>query len=119
MDTSETYIKMCDCPEIQEQRNYSMPNSWAGLFRDNDDVFIQLKGLRIVWLPRQDQLQEMLKEVNQYYDTWVVKLKRFYDFAFAIKADSNTPDTMEQLWLAFVMNERYSKVWNGEEWITS
>ena len=25
--------------------------------------------------------------------------------------------SMEQLWLAFVMKKRYSKVWNGKDWI--
>ena len=25
-------------------------------------------------------------------------------------------DSMEQLWLAFVMKKKYGKVWNGEEW---
>ncbi len=25
--------------------------------------------------------------------------------------------SMEQLWLAFVMKEKYNKVWDGEEWI--
>jgi hypothetical protein len=23
----------------------------------------------------------------------------------------------EQLWLAFVMKEKYNKVWNGEDWV--
>jgi len=26
-------------------------------------------------------------------------------------------DSMEQLWLAFVMKEKYNKIWNGENWI--
>ena len=25
--------------------------------------------------------------------------------------------TQEQLWLAFIMKEKYNKVWNGEDWI--
>ena len=25
--------------------------------------------------------------------------------------------SMEQLWLAFVMKDKYKKVWNGEDWI--
>jgi len=25
-------------------------------------------------------------------------------------------NSMEQLWLAFVMKEKFDKVWNGEDW---
>ena len=49
----------------------------------------------LVWLPRQDQLQEMVEKDN-----------------FSVKATS-----MEQLWLAFVMKEKYNKQWNGEGWV--
>jgi hypothetical protein len=27
------------------------------------------------------------------------------------------PESWEQLWLAFVMKEKYNKVWNGEDWV--
>ena len=27
-------------------------------------------------------------------------------------------ETMEQLWLVFVMHEKYNKEWSGEEWIS-
>jgi len=25
--------------------------------------------------------------------------------------------SMEQLWLAFIMSEKYGKVWNGDDWV--
>ena len=33
------------------------------------------------------------------------------------KAPISNP-SMEQLWMAFYMKEKYNKVWNGEKWIT-
>ena len=68
MDISETYIKMCDCEEIQSQwkptegdtfinRVYSLcdtqiwPKKAKGLL-----LFCQMSG-QYIWLPRQDQLQ--------------------------------------------------------------
>ena len=64
-----------------------------------------------IWLPRQDQLQEMCKEKRAF-----VLSKRFDDdMENYITGD---PDTwsMEQLWLAFVMKEKYHKIWDGENW---
>ena len=60
MDTSETYIKMCDCPEIQEL----MPrvHSQHEFYKTGDIVMKK----PFVWLPRQDQLQEMVLESEHY-----------------------------------------------------
>jgi len=71
------------------------------------------KPVVILW--RQDQLQEMV-----FSDTFSVHdLDKFYDWA-----DQRTEilhgcelESWEQLWLAFVMKEKYGKVWNGEEWV--
>ncbi len=66
-----------------------------------------------VWLPHQDQLQEMVfKDVG------------LQSICSAIEQFSKSEDgagitifgTMEQLWLAFVMEKKYNKTWNGEEW---
>ena len=72
-----------------------------------------------VWLPRQDQLQEMIE--------WKSKYKLKFDFsqgmywlrvldraAFMLYELSGL--SMEQLWFAFVMKEKYNKQWTGEEW---
>ena len=44
-------------------------------------------------------------------DIWVNKHMSFYQYYYEFIS-------MEQLWLAFVMKEKYSKQWNGKEWIT-
>lgn len=109
MDTSETYIKMSDCPEIQKlraTRTYHFPEEPKIVKeypREKTDSYAGL-----IWLPHQDQLQGMLE--GTVHD----KLGRLYR---AIEKMIMYPhETMEQLWLAFVMKEKYNKVWNGEQW---
>jgi len=76
----------------------------------------------IVWLPRQDQLQEMVKDrlMPYAYITLQMFTKWFYisgelDAELISQDDSQT---FEQLWLKFVMQEKYKKQWDGKKWIT-
>lgn len=106
MDLSNDYIKMCEkAGEIQEQHKI--------IQNDSSPIF-----MNEVWLPRQDQLQEMVKR-----EPWFETIYRFYEFLQGGTIDVhswNGPCTkyksMEQLWLAFVMKEKYGKSWTGEEW---
>ena len=73
----------------------------------------------IIWLPRQDQLQDMVKD--KYKSDYVL-----YFFAMFIKFWKHDDEkyisgftSMEQLWLAFVMKEKYQKTWNGKEWVVA
>ncbi|KKM71280.1 hypothetical protein LCGC14_1432190 [marine sediment metagenome] len=128
MDTSETYIKMCDCPEIQENR----PEHGGDFFHEHGwfDCTPQIycdcrKGefdsrhfkTNYVWLPRQDQLQGMVAPESKETELYPIAklLNGFFDFTKAYKFGEHAP-TMEQLWLAFVMKEKHGKVWNGTEW---
>ena len=66
-----------------------------------------------IWLPRQDQLQEMVINFDRGHDNYGVLfgLMKF-------SADYNLRETsMEQLWLAFVMKKKFNKTWDGEKWI--
>ena len=91
---------------------------------------IKPTGLNFVWLPRQDQLQELVKDKvrdNQKTTHAYVKgpnpegfinvclLTDFYFWQERIAPLFFT--SMEQLWLAFVMKEKYHKIWNGEDWV--
>jgi len=62
---------------------------------------------------RQDQLQERLVDKFSIRDL----LRHFYDFA---KNTEITPwtDSLEQLWLMFLMSEHFDKIWNCQkkEW---
>ncbi|MDD5722635.1 MAG: hypothetical protein PHY29_02720 [Syntrophales bacterium] len=85
-----------------------------------------LKG-NCIWLPSQDRLQEIVlpyieQRVEKSCAGWRLA-KEFVETMGSlvwgrewmnIKID---PGSMEQLWLAFVMKEKYGKTWNGEEWV--
>ena len=148
MDTSETYIKMCEkAAEIQvniikptiitffDEREHRVP-----LRMGCDGSFFWAE--REVWLPRQDQLQGMASSrptphslaytfgffcepirCYRLHGTWVDN-----EDGGGIAQErelTNQPEleyperftSMEQLWLAFVMEKRYSKHWNGDDWI--
>lgn len=67
------------------------------------------------WIPRQDQLQEILKKKTEILKKRLDELlDNFYLWS------KNTRDkftSMEQLWLAFVMEKKYNKIWDGINWI--
>lgn len=117
------YIKMCDCPEIQD--------NWKP---EEDDLYIYVRFLPLdksiylyntrklspeeikeaTWLPRQDQLQEMID------GDFNITFGNFYRFASAEKEDNDEVlkyESYEQLWLAFVMKEKHDKTWHKDEWV--
>ncbi len=134
MDTSETYIKMCDNPYIQGQRQVGV--NWqegdyfcwkppSGLIvtlaydcwcdsvshaasRDEGDT----------WLPTQSQLQEMVGGFESFPKFWQEfnGYENKYDIDEAEWAFCKGFTSMEQLWLAFMMKENRNKTWDGEAW---
>ncbi len=123
MDTSETYIKMCEKAEEIQNEWYQHTSDtrdfiWCPTHRKLWAVLQQgylceknkpctTKG---IWLPRQDQLQEMVHFTCSKGD--VQRLLRYFI--------ERSPDvqSMEQLWLAFVMKEKYNKTWKGTDWVS-
>lgn len=76
-------------------------------------------GMSYIWLPRQDQLQEMIIGLPQCHGRvmkplieCLVKFEEWFHNDEP-KAEFNS---MEQLWLAFVMKEKYKKTWDGRKW---
>ena len=134
MDTSETYIKMCDCDEIQEQRvkvEYIAKQMkqgdyyWTKCFQkvelaDSQGATYTGQEIfgNIIWLPTQSQLQAMVKPEHVLSETvWYVC--RLHEWILEQVRASYPPHiftSMEQLWLAFVMKELHGKVWDGEKW---
>ena len=124
MDTSETYIKMCDCPEIQDNK----PTNGDRLAHYiNDEVFNDILGhywanIKYpceVWLPRQDEIQEMMPENNCKCSCCLIfHLNKFVEENFEGMAEADV-DSMEQYWLAFYMSEKHHKIWDGKKWIKS
>lgn len=156
MDKSEEYIKMCEkAVEIQKLREFSQyhrekwidgdffvpkKKEWSkfGVVGGFDNNFYD-SGCGCcsevyypeTWLPRQDQLQDMLnpKGTQQYTALYLTQI-----FSKFIECETKNRDvqkskyfgrilttrarwSMEQLWLAFVMKEKYNKIWDGEAWI--
>ena len=142
MDTSKEYIKQSDCEELQSKREFDEGDFiW---YRKTGIVFSmefwsttdngrclcfndQFSGNKkdFVKLFRQDQLQEMLMD-EPYPKTHAIgRLQDFTDFIHTIpyNQDNSEEDeachyfnSMEQLWLAFVMKGKHNKTWNGEGW---
>jgi len=139
MDTSETYIKMCEKAypvlgkkepeawdywrvvnqrmhrhEVHVLSGYSTDGGFYGPGLEDGDM----SGYELLFpVYRQDQLQEMLPEFIQKAGFVPPIAANFADF---VCSDALYPlpfRTFEQYWLVFVMKERYSKVWNGEDWI--
>ena len=81
----------------------------------------RLDSVQNVWLPRQDQLQDMV--INNPY-TGLLNMGFFFaDFFYDVSTDNNGDPldslkftSMEQLWLAFVMNDKYNKSWEDGVW---
>lgn len=133
MDTSETYINMCERAELIQVQWSISEGDWyidtvtfpsqriltiAGgcpSFDDYERRHLKECQRRSFWLPRQDQLQDMIKTIfaweklnqfNCWFDEEVLTrgILQFDNSSF------------EQLWLAFVMKEKYNKTWNGKGW---
>ncbi len=142
MDTTEQYVKMCEkAKEIQERYNPDEHNClWDGALRwDWDRERLEYDGYRdyggsklhifksydsylwhCIWLPRQDQLQEMVlgywREMG-----WEVDTRRLIDeFNYFVGVQLLSVvriSSMEQLLLAFVMKEKHGKTRDGTEWV--
>lgn len=125
MDTSETYIKQCDCPEIQGQRSKEGIElaCWVTrhLYISKSFDYWSMVKTPHVWLPLQDQIQEML-EGHEKPDYLIVSLvnfmqdrQRFYKSGRVKKL--YPVGSMEQLWLAYYMWEYHKKIWDGKKWV--
>ena len=82
---------------------------------DGSPMHIYEEYIEHCWLPRQDQLQEILFIHKEHLFPQCVLLREFiregelYILHFL--------KSMEQLWLAFVMYKKFNKIWNGEDWV--
>lgn len=73
-----------------------------------------------IWLPTQEQLQEMILDNPNadFQPLWLLnKFKMFTDTINIGSLGTGIEDSFNELWLAFVMKEKYNKIWNGKDWI--
>jgi len=129
MDTTELYIKMSDCPEVQLKRKIQLGDYMAlrgtditaicvhgGLLCRFDGINVQNPQSEWIKLFRQDQIQKMLgwepvRLFEQFYHFMGKCIDYRYEFWKQVQ------DSSEQLWLAFYMYEKHSKIWDGDKWL--
>ena len=114
MDTSETYIKMSGCEEVQGKAIFRdgeyvyFPSGDVGMMFDN---YGSSEGY--IWLPQQDQIQDMIEPSCSP----VARLDLlWYLSEFVQHGDVTRVTSFEQLWLSFYMKEKHGKIWTGEKW---
>jgi hypothetical protein len=74
-----------------------------------------LNTIKAIWLPGQDQLQEMV--IDNYATPWDLSIA-FSNVLMGKNASYfERFDSMEKLWLAFIMFEKYKCKWIDGEWI--
>jgi len=125
MDLSREYIKMCaEAREIQKKWIPKLGEFlWLGLkyicdesacrVLCDDPVRFGLYKSDEVWLPRRDQLQEMLAPENYFW--YSVRLKSLNKKLRDTYRSRNFIGSGEQFWLCVVMLIKYGKVWNPVE----
>lgn len=123
MDLSEEYILMCkEAKEIQTLYP-DLPERVGCYFQHPfGHTFIHRGKLEeySTWLPRQDQLQEMMKEdlrgkfLLDFTDSGVKveEVKWSMSGAFGLYTGSS----FEQIWLKWAMDIKFNKKWNGKTW---
>lgn len=129
MDKTDTYVRMADCPEIQQSHVFEDGDIYSFLSSDLTpgregwscpQVWHKpwWKAVTFLWLPRQDQLQAMVG-LSPYQ--LCVSIARLVSAGY-VDDDCESKyseqfTSMEQLWLAFVMQEKHNKGWNGNAWV--
>lgn len=79
--------------------------------------------LELIWLPYQDQLQDILLQEWNFHDLVYHYASEYSDDGWKTPEWANDGkwelkyNTMEQLWLAYLMHKKYNKIWNGSDWI--
>ncbi len=141
MDTSEQYIKMCDCPEIQEQwkveegdwvafcgdvKAIADYEIWALEKRELSDIecwneVVVLMGGHFVdhFMEARECFvflprQDQIQEMMGFHDfnfNQIEELRTFYEVT------DIAWQTWEQLWFATYMHKCHKNNWDGKEWI--
>ena len=126
MDESQVYIKMCEAAtELQalkltsdgKHKSFDIGDYYftCNCYTTIATFKTRLDSVQNVWLPRQDQLQNMLQPVGVSGDiqgqAWLL-----YEFVSPNRATFPSVSSWEQLWLALVMLKRYNRQWKDGVW---
>jgi len=128
MDTSKEYIKKCEKAPKLQPRDLEFLNGDYIYYKNNWGIYFKEKfyqegvyndGSLINYddnpfrLHMQDQLQEMIEGLPVNH---VLRIYRFIDRQDDGSGRILKYNSMEELWLAFIMKEKYNKIWNGDDW---
>jgi len=127
MDKSTPYIKMCESAKVIQKQwkpefgdffvsmSLGLTSACQPIVSDLEKKVSYLKTIKAVWLPRQDQLQEMV--IEKYATPWDLAIA----FSNLLMDDKTSYfdkfDSMEKLWLAFIMLGKYKKKWKEGAWV--
>jgi len=127
MDKSSEYIKMCESAKVIQKQwkpefgdffvsmSLGLTSACQSIRSDLEKKASYLKTINAVWLPKQDQLQEMV--IEKYATPWDLTIA----FSNVLMGDKTSYfdnfDSMEKLWLAFVLLEKYKKKWKDGAWV--
>ena len=116
MDLSPEYIKMCGKAEEIQTLTKKNPSTlgryiFDGRFCTDEHDRIWLLDNE-VWLPRQDQLQDMIFDklgtrsviITNYTDQFTIQLNS--------EKEKYSGKSLEQCWLMLVMDKLYKKKWD-------
>lgn len=131
MDTSNEYVNMCQkAKAIQE--NWQ-PTDWDYMYIFEFDMVDVIVGTEtdeglysyeashvvakkdeFVWLPRQDQLQDILTPGEQLNIWWLIMA-----IDGKMKSAGYESISWEMIWLAYVMEAKYKCDWQGDKWVST
>ena len=117
MDTSQEYVRMCEkATEIQPPAEISVDRTnHANFWQRSPDG----DAYHYIWLPRQDQLQELVG--GDKYSTFYELVESLSSYEMLDQSPynpfSDIQPSMEIVWLAFVMHQKYGKRWDGADWV--
>jgi len=122
---TKNYIKMCEqAEEIQKlkkgKNQFSNQDFVAYNFGEGLKVYVCNEISKywtfqdLTWLFTQEQLQEMVD--RDWYEVFCKFLWWHSDDELNAKEFASTFNSMNEVWLAFVMKEKYHKIWTGEKW---
>ena len=140
MDKSAEYISMCEnSTEVQQQWKpkhgdvYVDPAGRMTCWISNVDNGKKVKGgfgiqsgngvvrlTKYVWLPRLNQLIEMAQTPGKRYE---LTTQDFFDWVKTpYQSSPDRPNqlfsSLEQLWLAYIMKQKFGSLWNGSKWVS-
>ena len=127
MDQSTPYIKMCEGAKVIQKQwkpefgdflvsmSLGLTSPCQPIVSDLEKKVSYLKTIKAIWLPRQDQLQDMV--IEKYATSWDLAIA-FSNVLMGDKASYfDNFDSMEKLWLVFIMLEKYKKKWKDGDWV--